>query len=84
MRGFVWVLNAEGGRVVGSRPKPSPLENAEDPEGILFKRLDSLEPREAVTLKPGTLLIAVYGDNVSGIPCHSPSQFSIPFVFVPC
>eukprot|EP00884_Botryococcus_braunii_P022977 jgi/Botrbrau1/9363/Bobra.354_2s0019.1 len=44
-------------------PKPSPLELAEDPEAALFKRLDVMEPRETASLRPGTLLIAVYGDN---------------------
>lgn len=58
----------ERGKVAVSRPKPSALETADDPEAILFKRLDTMEPREAVTLKPGTLLIAVYGDNVSRKP----------------
>ncbi len=30
---------------------------------VLFKRLQGVKQRESVPLKPGPLLIAVYGDN---------------------
>ena len=45
-------------------PKPSQLEIAEYPENALFRRLESMQPREKpLHLRPGQLLIAVYGDN---------------------
>ncbi|BDA43789.1 probable chaperone protein DnaJ at N-terminal half [Coccomyxa sp. Obi] len=45
-------------------PRPSPLDTADYPENILFKRLESMQPREKpLTLRPGKLLLAVYGDN---------------------
>ena len=45
-------------------PKPSPLDTADYPENLLFRRLDSMAPREKpLELKPGRLLLAVYGDN---------------------
>ncbi|KAK9820520.1 hypothetical protein WJX72_011236 [[Myrmecia] bisecta] len=47
----------------GLGAKPTPLDTANDPEAVLFKRLDSLQQREMVTLKPGKLVIGVYGDN---------------------
>jgi hypothetical protein len=49
-------------------PKPSPLETADFPENVLFRRLDSMQPREKPVseLRPGRLLVAVYGDNWCG------------------
>ena len=44
-------------------PKPSALETGSDPEAALFKRLDSLQARDHVPLRPGRILVAVYGDN---------------------
>eukprot|EP00891_Asterochloris_glomerata_P001879 jgi/Astpho2/1879/e_gw1.00038.140.1_t len=45
-------------------PKPSPLETADGgPEAVLFKRLQGLRQREQVSLKPGRIMVAVYGDN---------------------
>ena len=45
-------------------PKPSPLETADGgPEAVLFKRLQGLRRREQVSLKPGRIMVAVYGDN---------------------
>lgn len=49
-------------------PKPSALETGSDPEVMLFKRLDSMQPREHVQLRPGRILVAVYGDNWSPSP----------------
>ena len=46
---------------VGS--KLSTLETADHPEAQLFRRLDSLSQREPLLLRPGRLLLAVYGDN---------------------
>ena len=47
-------------------PKPSALETRSDPEAALFKRLDSLQARDHVQLRPGRILVAVYGDNWYG------------------
>lgn len=45
-------------------PKPTQLEIAEYPENALFRRLESMAPREKpLQLKPGQILLAVYGDN---------------------
>ena len=44
-------------------PKPSVMDTSKDPEAILFKRLDGLQAREHVQLRPGKVLVAVYGDN---------------------
>ena len=44
-------------------PKPTALETGHDPAAGLFRRLDSLTPREPVPLKPGTLVVGIYGDN---------------------
>lgn len=44
-------------------PKPSALETGSDPEAMLFKRLDSMQARDHVQLRPGRILVAVYGDN---------------------
>lgn len=44
-------------------PRLSTLETANHPEAQLFRRLDSLTQREPLTLQPGRLLLAVYGDN---------------------
>ncbi len=52
-------------------PKPSALETGSDPEAMLFKRLDSMQARDHVQLRPGRILVAVYGDNWSA----SPAQF---------
>lgn len=49
-------------------PRPSPLEVAEDPEAVLFRRLEGLRERDTASLTPGRLLIAVYGDNWSVLP----------------
>jgi len=38
---------------------------------MLFKRLDSMQARDHVQLRPGRILVAVYGDNWSA----SPAQF---------
>ncbi len=46
-------------------PKPSALETGSDPEAMLFKRLDSMQARDHVQLRPGRILVAVYGDNWS-------------------
>ncbi|KAJ3683917.1 hypothetical protein LUZ60_014144 [Juncus effusus] len=39
------------------------LAMAKDPEASFFKRLEGLQPCEMSTLKPGTHIFAVYGDN---------------------
>uniref|UniRef100_A0A453EUP7 J domain-containing protein n=6 Tax=Triticinae TaxID=1648030 RepID=A0A453EUP7_AEGTS len=39
------------------------LAMAKDPEAAFFKRLEGLQPCEVSTLKPGTHIFAVYGDN---------------------
>ncbi len=45
-------------------PKPTQLEIAEYPENALFRRLESMQPREKpLQLEPGQILLAVYGDN---------------------
>ena len=44
-------------------PKPPVMDTSKDPEAILFKRLDGLQAREHVQLRPGKVLVAVYGDN---------------------
>lgn len=44
-------------------PKPSALETANNPEAQLFQHLESMQPREAIVVHPGRLLVAVYGDN---------------------
>ena len=45
-------------------PKPTQLEIAEYPENALFRRLESMQPREKpLQLEPGKILLAVYGDN---------------------
>lgn len=45
-------------------PRLTQLEIAEYPENALFRRLESMQPREKpLQLKPGQLLLAVYGDN---------------------
>ena len=44
-------------------PRLTALETAESPEDQLFKRLESMAEREPLNLRPGTLLLAVYGDN---------------------
>jgi len=49
-------------------PKPSALETGSDPEAMLFKRLDSMQARDHVQLRPGRILVAVYGDNWSASP----------------
>ena len=49
-------------------PKPSALETGSDPEAMLFKRLDSMQARDHVQLRPGRILVAVYGDNWSDSP----------------
>jgi len=35
---------------------------------MLFKRLDSMQARDHVQLRPGRILVAVYGDNWSASP----------------
>ena len=45
---------------VGHKPL---LEVASNPEAQLFLRLESLVPREQLHVKPGRLVIAMYGDN---------------------
>ena len=51
-------------------PKPTPLETADFPENGLFRRLDTMAPREkpVASLRPGVLLLAVYGDNWCAAP----------------
>lgn len=44
-------------------PRLTTLETADNPENQLFRRLDSMAQREPLRVKPGTLLLAVYGDN---------------------
>ena len=44
-------------------PKASALETASDPEARLFNRLEGLQARDHVHLRPGRILVAVYGDN---------------------
>ncbi|GAB4822747.1 hypothetical protein N2152v2_009793 [Parachlorella kessleri] len=44
-------------------PKLSSLETVNDPESALFKRLDTFKRREQLHVRPGKLVIAVYGDN---------------------
>ena len=44
-------------------PPPSVIDLNGVPEAALFRRLDRLAEREAPNIKPGKLLIAVYGDN---------------------
>lgn len=44
-------------------PKVSPMEIQEDPESALFRRLTNMRPREMLPIKPGRILVAVYGDN---------------------
>jgi hypothetical protein len=45
-------------------PKPTPLETASYPEDLLFRRLDSMAPRQKPgELRPGQLLLGVYGNN---------------------
>ncbi|EIE19270.1 DnaJ-domain-containing protein [Coccomyxa subellipsoidea C-169] len=45
-------------------PRPSALDTADYPENMLFKRLESMQPREKpLQLRAGKLLLAVYGDN---------------------
>ncbi|GJN13039.1 hypothetical protein PR202_ga31372 [Eleusine coracana subsp. coracana] len=39
------------------------LAMAKDPEAAFFKRLEGLQPCEVSSLKPGTHIFAVYGDN---------------------
>uniref|UniRef100_A0A061R382 Chaperone protein dnaj 15-like n=1 Tax=Tetraselmis sp. GSL018 TaxID=582737 RepID=A0A061R382_9CHLO len=43
--------------------KLNPMEVADEPEAMLFKRLESLRPRETCALAPGKHTFAVYGDN---------------------
>lgn len=52
-------------------PAPSVMDLGGVPEAALFRRLDKLAEREAPNIKPGKLLIAVYGDNwcAPSIPC---------------
>lgn len=40
-------------------------------EALLFRRLEGAQKRSKLDLKPGPLLVAVYGDNWSGtfLPC---------------
>ena len=63
-------------------PKPTPLETADFPENVLFRRLDSRAPREkpVASLRPGVLLLAVYGDNWSAPPFAllGPGQLAMP------
>lgn len=44
-------------------PLGSPLETGGDVEALLFKRLEGAQKRPKQSLKPGPLLVAVYGDN---------------------
>ena len=44
-------------------PVPSVMELGGVPEAALFRRLDKLKEREVPNIKPGRLLLAVYGDN---------------------
>lgn len=44
-------------------PKPSTLASASDPESMLFNRLEGLQARDHVPVRPGRILVAVYGDN---------------------
>ncbi|KAK9812032.1 hypothetical protein WJX73_010432 [Symbiochloris irregularis] len=44
-------------------PRLTTLETADNPENQLFRRLDSMTQREPLRVRPGTLLLAVYGDN---------------------
>lgn len=41
----------------------SSMELGGVPEAVLFRRLDRLKERETPNIKPGQLLLAVYGDN---------------------
>lgn len=42
---------------------PSVMELSGVPEAALFRRLDKLKEREIPNIRPGQLLLAVYGDN---------------------
>lgn len=44
-------------------PVGSPLETGGDVQELLFRRLDGAQKRPEQSLKPGPLLVAVYGDN---------------------
>ena len=44
-------------------PPPSAMTAKEDPESILFRRLDRLERRHTARILPGDHVFAVYGDN---------------------
>ena len=42
---------------------PSTIATAKDPEAALFRRLETLEPRDTCSIQPGEHVFAVYGDN---------------------
>ncbi|QDZ20941.1 chaperone DnaJ-like protein [Chloropicon primus] len=44
-------------------PEPSVMVQAEDPESVLFRRMDRCQPRGTCQVHPGEMIFAVYGDN---------------------
>lgn len=48
-----------------NKPRKRSLAAQDNPEAALFKRLATMAPRElpVAPLRPGSLVVAVYGDN---------------------